>query len=110
MAEINYTPQFTRDFKKLKKKHYDLDKLKHVISLLVEEQFEILKNRYDDHQLKGSLKKLRALHVEHNKAGNWILVYRINKGKLELLTIDLISTGSHNHSYRGLVSSFSCFP
>lgn len=43
---------------------------------------------------------MRALHVEHNKAENWVLVYKIHKGQLELLTIDIISTGSHNHSYR----------
>lgn len=63
MAKINFTPQFKRDYKKLKRKHYDTNKLKHVINLLVE-------------------------------------VYKIHKGQLELLTIDLISTGSHNHSYR----------
>lgn len=100
MSKISYTPQFTRDFKKLKRKHYDMNKLKHVIELLEEEKFEILVQKYDDHQLKGSLKALRALHVEHNKAGNWILVYRIHKGNLELLTIDLVATGSHDHSYK----------
>ena len=99
MAKINFTPQFKRDYKKLKRKHYDTNKLKHVINLLVEEKFEILAQKYDDHQLKGSFKSMRALHVEHNKAGNWVLVYKIHKGQLELLTIDLISTGSNKHSY-----------
>ncbi len=53
MAKINFTPQFKRDYKKLKRKHYDTNKLKHVINLLVEEKFEILAQKYDDHQLKG---------------------------------------------------------
>lgn len=75
-------------------------KLRHVIELLEKEEFKVLVQKYDDHQLKGTFKSLRALHVEHNKAGNWILVYRIRKGNLELLTIDLVSTGSHDHSYR----------
>ena len=100
MAQINYTPQFKRDYKKLKRKHYDLNKLKNVIQWLIDEKFKILVDKYDDHQLKGSLRSLRALHVEHNKAGNWILVYKIHSGNLELLTIDLVSTGSHDHTYR----------
>lgn len=100
MAQINYTPQFKRDYKKLKRKHYDLNKLKNVIQLLIDEKFKILVDKYDDHQLKGSLRSLCALHVEHNKAGNWILVYKIHSGNLELLTIDLVSTGSHDHTYR----------
>lgn len=53
MAQINYTPQFKRDYKKLKRKHYDLNKLKNVIQLLIDEKFKILVDKYDDHQLKG---------------------------------------------------------
>ena len=101
MAKVNFTPQFKRDYKKLKRKHYyDTNKWKHVINLLIEEKFEILAQKYDNHQLKGLFKSMRALHVEHNKAENWVLVYKIHKSQLELLTIDIISTGSHNHSYR----------
>ncbi len=92
MAQINYTPQFKRDYKKLKRKHYDMNKLKTVIQLLIDEKFKILVDKYDDHQQKVSLKSLRTLHVEHNKASNWILVYKIHNGNLELLTLDLVST------------------
>lgn len=100
MAEINFTPQFKRDYKKLKKKHYKMDKLKHVIDLLTEEKFDILIRDYDDHRLTGAYKNMHGLHVEHNKAGNWILVYEIINNQFKLMTINLVSTGNHDYAYR----------
>lgn len=100
MAEINYTPEFKRNYKKLKRKHYNINKLKKVIKLLEKEQFVKLKRSYDDHGLHGNLEGLRSLHVENGKRGNWILIYRIRKNSIQLIVIDLIATGNHDFSYR----------
>lgn len=95
MAEINFTSEFKRNYKKLKRKNYDMERLKHVISLLEHEKFEILRDSYDDHFLHGKWKGTKALHVEKNRKGNWILIYRISKGRIQMITIDLITTGNH---------------
>ena len=95
MAEINYTPEFKRNYKKLKRKHYNMQKLKHVIELLQHEDFQVLRNSYDDHFLHGKWEGNKALHVEKNRKGNWILIYRISKCKVQLVSIDLVATGNH---------------
>lgn len=95
MAIINFTPEFKRNYKKLKRKHYDMQKLKNVIELLETEKFEKLKYSFDDHSLHGKYKGLRALHVEKNRRGNWILIYRIKNKKIQMIAVDLIATGNH---------------
>lgn len=89
--KINATPNFKRDLKKLKKKHYDMDKFKIVLNLLVNKDFDKLVKNYSDHKLTGNLNGLRALHIEPN----WVLVYRLVNGDVELIAIDLIATGNH---------------
>ncbi|MES5137789.1 type II toxin-antitoxin system mRNA interferase toxin, RelE/StbE family [Lactobacillus jensenii] len=59
MAEINYTPEFKRNYKKLKRKHYNMQKLKHVIELLQHEDFQVLRNSYDDHFLHGKWEAIK---------------------------------------------------
>lgn len=40
MLEIQFTPQFQKDSKRLSKKHYNLDLLKEVIDLVAEDTDE----------------------------------------------------------------------
>ena len=51
MLEIRYTTSFKKDYKQIKKRGYDLSKLKKVIELLAKE--EPLPSRFNDHKLKG---------------------------------------------------------
>lgn len=94
---INRTPEFKRNYKKLKKKHYDMDKLKHVINLIVNNQTEKLIKKHHDHQLSGKYKSFRSAHIR--KANdNWVVVYRLHGKQLDIL--DLIRTGNHDQTYR----------
>ena len=55
MLKIRYTNQFKKDYKLIQKRGYDVNKLKSVIKLLVEEKSLPLK--YKDHYLTGSYKR-----------------------------------------------------
>lgn len=93
MAKISYSPRFKRNYKKLMRKHYDMNKIDNVIRLLAEENFEILRKKFDDHELKGNLLGKNAVHIE----SNWILVYEKSyQGEYHLLEVLLISTGNHD--------------
>lgn len=92
MARISRSSRFKRNYKKLMRKHYDMGKIDKAIILLAKERFDILKENYDDHQLKGEWKNYRAIHIE----SNWILIYKKSYDtQIELLTINLEATGNH---------------
>jgi mRNA interferase YafQ len=84
MFEILRTSQFRRDVRKAQKRGKDIDHLKQVIVLLA--QGRTLSAKYDDHQLKGVYKDCRECHVQPD----WLLIYRIEAGMLQL-----VRTGSH---------------
>lgn len=103
--KINRTPEFKRNYKRLKRKHYDMSRLKRVIGLLAvdhktKKQVEKLRKRHKDHGLNGKYKGLRALHVDRQYDDNWVLVYEIHHGELDLHILNLIRTGNHDQSYR----------
>lgn len=85
MLSVSYTNQFKKDIKLVKKRHLDAEKLKEIISLLMNKQDLPLKNK--DHQLKGSLKDFRECHIEPD----WLLMYRVKQDELIL-----VRTGSHS--------------
>lgn len=91
--KIRTAPTFERNYKALKKKHYDMDKFEVVLDLLLNQDTEQLVHKYRDHALRGNKKGLRELHIEND----WLLVYRIDNGCLELW---LLATGSHDQVFR----------
>ena len=76
--------RFKRDIKRLQKQRKNLQELKTIIENLVMEQ--PLDSKYKDHKLVGNWKGHRECHIEPD----WLLIYRINGDKLEL-----VRTGSH---------------
>ncbi len=97
---INRTSEFKRDYKRLKRKHYDMDKLKHVITLIIKGATDELIYKHKDHQLKGKYKSLRELHVDRSYNDNWIMVYQIRNNEIDLHILDLLKTGDHDHILR----------
>lgn len=93
IENIEYSPIFLRGVKRAKKKHLDLSKLEKVIRLIVAEETDVLNREYRAHQLKGSHKGLRELHIEKD----WLLVYKIENQEL---TLYLLATGSHDDVFR----------
>ena len=69
----------------------DLEKLKTVVELLVQEQ--ILPERYRDHNLVGDWSGYRECHIEPD----WLLLYKIERDE-ESLT--LVRTGTHSDLFK----------
>jgi len=69
MRLIEYSGQFKRDLKRLKKRGKDMDKIKPPMKLLIDG--DNLPERFLDHPLKGNWKGCRDLHIQPD----WILIY-----------------------------------
>lgn len=91
MLELVTTGQFRKDYKRVKKRGYNMKLLEEVIEILLEER--ALEERYRDHELTGNYIGFRECHI----LPDWLLVYAIDKGKL-LLTAS--RTGSHSDLFR----------
>ncbi len=55
MLKVRYSNQFKKDYKIIKKRGYDINKLKYVIKLLSEEK--TLPAKYKNHSLAGNYKR-----------------------------------------------------
>ena len=71
MLTIKYQTAFKRDYKRIKKRGYDLRLLEDVIALLAQEQE--LPPAYRDHALTGDYSGCRECHI----APDWLLVYEV---------------------------------
>lgn len=86
---IEQSPSFRRDFKKLKKKNYDMRKLKLAVEAVASADVEKLSTKYKNHSLKGNWRGYRELHIE----GDWLLIYKVDNEKIVLA---LTRMGSHD--------------
>ncbi len=87
MLTINYHTSFKKEFKKIIKRGYDISQFNKVVDMLANE--EKLPEKYRDHNLHGKYDGFRECHIQPD----WLLVYRIDKGKL---TLTLTHTGTHS--------------
>ncbi|MBE7551291.1 MAG: type II toxin-antitoxin system YafQ family toxin [Anaerolineales bacterium] len=71
MRKPSFTRQFEKDLKRMGKRGKELQKIKEVMSLLIEE--EQLAEQYRDHPLIGNYKGRRECHIE----SNWLLIYKL---------------------------------
>ena len=85
--DIQRTSSFKRDYKLIKKRGYDINKLKTVITIIAEGNE--IPATYRDHALTGNWLGYRELHIEPD----WLLVYRIYDNQLIL---SLTRTGTHS--------------
>lgn len=96
MLRPEYTSQFERDVKRLKKKHVSLEALKEVMLLVLEdskESQEELSRRHNAHVLKGDWSGSNECHVAN--AGDWLLVWKTGKGLAVFQR-----TGTHDELFR----------
>ena len=80
-----YTRQFDRDLKRIKKRLKNIEKLKIILSSLIEE--ETLDPIHRDHKLVGNWLGRRECHIE----SDWLLIYKIEGDR-----IILERTGTHS--------------
>ena len=87
MLTIKYQAAFKRDYKRIKKRGYNILLLEQVIALLAEGQE--LPASYRDHALTGDYSGCRECHI----APDWLLVYEVLQDELLLY---LTRTGTHS--------------
>ncbi len=87
MLKPRESDRFRRDLRRMKRRGKDLEKLKKVVRLLVEEQ--LLPDSYRDHNLVGDWSGYRDCHIE----SDWLLLYRIDRDE-KILTLARTGTRS----------------
>jgi mRNA interferase YafQ len=87
MLELVTTGQFRKDYKRVKKRGYDISLLEEVIDLLLNNQ--PLDERYKDHGLVGNYEGFRECHI----LSDWLLIYAVDK---EQLILTASRTGTHS--------------
>ena len=87
MLQLVTTTKFRKDYKRIKKRGYDLYHLEKVIDILLRE--EPLDQKYRDHALTGNYIGFRECHIQPD----WLLIYAISDSEL-ILTAS--RTGTHS--------------
>lgn len=87
MLTIKYHIMFKKDFKRIKKRGYDISRLEKIVELLANEV--PLPEQFKDHNLSGNYNSFRECHI----APDWLLIYQVNNNELVLV---LSRTGSHS--------------
>ena len=87
MLTLVTTSKFRKDYKRIKKRGYDLDLLESVLNTLLCE--EPLSDQYKDHALIGNYIGFRECHIQPD----WILIYAVSNTEL-ILTAS--RTGTHS--------------
>ena len=85
--EIIETKSYRKDVKKMIKQGKKMEFLIDIVDRI--SNGETLEPKYRDHALQGKFSGCRECHI----APDWLLVYRIDKGELELI---LLHTKSHS--------------
>ena len=89
MLKPSYTKQFEKDWKRIQKRGKSKEKLKTVLSVLINK--EQLPQKHRDHKLIGNYKGRRECHIEPD----WLLIYKITESN-----IIFERTGSHSDLFQ----------
>ena len=89
MLKLAYSNKFKKDYKKIKKRGYQIEKLEKLLHLLAEEK--ALPEKYSNHMLTGNFLGFNECHIEPD----WLLIYRVENGFLKLAR-----TGTHSDLFR----------
>lgn len=71
-----YTTRFEKDLKRIKKRGYDISKIKVAMTSLIDEKTPDV--RLKDHLLRGNFKDRRECHLEPD----WLLIYRLDGDRI----------------------------
>jgi mRNA interferase YafQ len=89
MRTVSYSAKFKKDVKQAKKRGKNIEKLKFIIQLLIDDV--VLPNHLRDHALIGRWKPRRDLHIEPD----WLLIYIVDDHHLHL-----DRTGTHSDLFK----------
>jgi mRNA interferase YafQ len=86
MLKIEYTTQYSKDLKSIRKRNLPESELNNVIKILSENQTLV---KYRDHALKGKYNGYRECHIRPD----WLLVYRKDNDRLIIYNPNRFSFG-----------------
>ena len=87
MLSLKTTGQFRKDYKRIRKRGYDILQLETVIDIILTNN--PLDTKYKNHTLSGNWSGYQECHIQPD----WLLVYRIEQ---ENLILSLSRTGTHS--------------
>ena len=87
MLTLKTTSKFRKDYKRMKKRGYDLARLEEIIDQLL--RGETLAPKHRDHELIGDYAGFSECHVQPD----WLLVYEIDQ---DVLVLTAFRTGTHS--------------
>lgn len=87
MLTLKTTSKFRKDYKRMKKRGYDLARLEEIIDQLL--RGETLAPKHRDHELIGDYAGFRECHAQPD----WLLVYEIDQ---DVLVLTAFRTGTHS--------------
>ena len=90
MLKLVATAKFRKDYKRIKKRGYDLSLLEDVLDQLLQEK--TLEQKYRDHAVIGNYIGFRECHIQ----SDWLLIYAVSESEL-ILTAS--RTGTHSDLY-----------
>jgi len=76
MLKPSYTRQFDRDLKRMLKRGKNTEKIKSIISKLINEQE--LEPKHRDHKLIGNYEGRHECHIE----SDWLLIYKLEENAI----------------------------
>ena len=85
--KLKLTSLFKKDYKRMKKRGRDMEKLDEVVTMLL--NGTPLPWKYQDHALSGDYVGFRECHVQ----SDWLLLYYIDEGQIVLVCS---RTGTHS--------------
>lgn len=89
MKQIIFEKGFLKDWKRLKKKHYDKNELDEIVNILKNDEY--IPDGYHDHALSGNYKGYRECHIR----SNWLLLYKTTETE-----VFLVATGTHDDLFK----------
>jgi mRNA interferase YafQ len=90
MYSKRLTNSYKKDLRRVAKQGKDISLLEHIVDTLADGK--PLDPKYKDHNLHGDYVSCRECHIQPD----WLLVYRIDKGELELI---LLHTDTHSNLF-----------
>ena len=87
MLSIETSHIYKKGYKRVIKRGLPIEKLNEVVLKLANQ--EVLPEKYKDHSLSGKYVGYRECHIQPD----WLLIYRIDNGRLVLYLLD---TGTHS--------------
>ncbi len=86
MYNLSFSNQFKKDFRRCKKRNYQIEKIEEIFLFLA--QTGSVPSQFDPHKLSGKYDNCRECHIE----SDWLLIWHIHSEN----EIYLIRTGTHS--------------